>query len=119
MGTLYLLLTFSFATSVTATYFLIQILLLKPAKSDGAQTAVKAYVAVTGHIPIHMSASSATRLESGCAIGLVKASRFFPNTELSHSPKIQMEVVKAKNLSTGCNHKASKDGVRRTTFYRV
>ena len=51
MGTLYLVLTISFATLVTATYFLIQILLLKPASSDGARTAVKAYVAVTGHIP--------------------------------------------------------------------
>lgn len=51
IGTLYLVLTISFATSVTATYFLILTLLLKPATSDGARIAVKMYVAVTGHIP--------------------------------------------------------------------
>ncbi|SOY78687.1 conserved hypothetical protein [Cupriavidus taiwanensis] len=49
--TLVFVLTFSVASSATGTYLLIQWFLLKPARADGAQNAIKAYVAVTGHVP--------------------------------------------------------------------
>ena len=49
--TLTLILTVSITLVATGIYLLLQLILLSPAKRDGARAFVKTYVAVTGHMP--------------------------------------------------------------------
>jgi hypothetical protein len=49
--TLTLILTVSVTLFATGIYLLLQLVLLSPARADGARAFVKTYAAVTGHIP--------------------------------------------------------------------
>ncbi|UZF15500.1 hypothetical protein [Ralstonia pseudosolanacearum] len=59
--TVTLVLTVSITLVATGVYVLLQFVLLGPAKTDGARAFVKAYAAVTGHIPYQYVSSSVSK----------------------------------------------------------
>lgn len=76
--TLTLVLTVSITLVAAGIYLLLQILLLGPAKRDGARAFVKTYAAVTGHIPCQYGSSDVSKatLQTWACEGRTMLSQF-------------------------------------------
>lgn len=115
--TLIFVLTFSVASFATGTYILIQWFLLKPARVDGAQQVIKAYVAVTGHVPYQyereVTDAIRTALPEWACEGRQILSRYRSVTLLEDGVEDTLESVRSPEDSDSSETKKRANG----TYY--